>query len=246
MDLIVARMKWLREKNRYSQRDIAKMVNMTLNGYQKIEYGNRELKIDVLIKLCDIFKVSSDFLLGRNDNTSKLDELGKKINGYMMENEVFQKRIYSLRERIDELQKEKALFDEEIYESNRSGDERKTEEMKKRLSIVKTQINNYRKEIEYNEFNLYDAKSMFHQYLMDYILELYSIPYSTPEKNHIVKSYLPLDVIVEDMSESNYIIRLRSLNGTDIGIIGRIQDTDNIDEQLKEKLKEYRELFRLN
>lgn len=74
MEILAARLKWLRDKERYTQSDIATEVGMTVSGYQKIEYAQRDPKIDVLLKLADKFNVSTDFLLGRIDETDEVKD----------------------------------------------------------------------------------------------------------------------------------------------------------------------------
>lgn len=71
-DILPKRLKWLREKNRYSQTEIAKMIGMSLNGYQKTEYGQRDPKLDILLKFAEIYDETTDFLLGRNDTPNDL------------------------------------------------------------------------------------------------------------------------------------------------------------------------------
>lgn len=58
----------LKEKNNVLQKDIAKSVGLSLRSYQRYEYGERNPTSDVIIKLCDYFDVSADYLLGRTDN----------------------------------------------------------------------------------------------------------------------------------------------------------------------------------
>ncbi len=59
------RMKELREDNDLTQSQVAKVINKSQQGYNHIEIGRAELKIDDLIKLCDFYNVSADYLIGR-------------------------------------------------------------------------------------------------------------------------------------------------------------------------------------
>ena len=43
------------------------MLNKTQQGYNHIEAGRAELKIEDLIKLCDLYGVAADYLIGRTD-----------------------------------------------------------------------------------------------------------------------------------------------------------------------------------
>ena len=59
------RMKALREDNDFTQSQIAKIINKSQQGYNHIETGRAELKIEDLIKLCDFYNVTSDYFIGR-------------------------------------------------------------------------------------------------------------------------------------------------------------------------------------
>lgn len=59
------RMRELREDNDLTQAQIAKVLSKSQQGYNHIEMGRAELKIEDLIKLCDFYKVSADYFIGR-------------------------------------------------------------------------------------------------------------------------------------------------------------------------------------
>ena len=61
------RMRALREDNDLTQLQVAKLINKSQQGYNHIETGRAELKIEDLIKLCDFYKVSADYFIGRKD-----------------------------------------------------------------------------------------------------------------------------------------------------------------------------------
>lgn len=61
------RMKDLREDADLSQIKVGKVINKSQQGYNHIETGRAELKIDDLIKLCDLYNVSADYFIGRSD-----------------------------------------------------------------------------------------------------------------------------------------------------------------------------------
>ena len=58
------RMRALREDRDLTQQQVAKVINKSQQGYNHIETGRAELKIDDLIKLCKFYKVSSDYFIG--------------------------------------------------------------------------------------------------------------------------------------------------------------------------------------
>lgn len=62
------RLKLLRKLMNLTQPDMALLLNMAPNAYQRYELGTREPKFDILIKMADYFCVSIDYLLGRSDD----------------------------------------------------------------------------------------------------------------------------------------------------------------------------------
>lgn len=61
------RMRSLREDRDLTQREVAKVINKSQQGYSHIEDGRAELKIDDLIKLCKFYGVSTDYMVGMTD-----------------------------------------------------------------------------------------------------------------------------------------------------------------------------------
>lgn len=61
------RMKALREDNDLTQLQVAQIINKSQQGYNHIEVGRAELKIEDLIKLCDFYNVSADYFIGRKE-----------------------------------------------------------------------------------------------------------------------------------------------------------------------------------
>ena len=61
------RMRALREDNDLTQREVAKVINKSQQGYSHIEDGRAELKIEDMIKLCRFYGVSSDYFIGISD-----------------------------------------------------------------------------------------------------------------------------------------------------------------------------------
>ena len=65
------RLKDLREDNDLLQRDIAEYLNIRQNTYSQYENGQRQLPIDVLIKLSEFYNVSTDYILGLTSKKSR-------------------------------------------------------------------------------------------------------------------------------------------------------------------------------
>lgn len=61
------RLKSLRKEKHTTQEEMATLLGVTTNHYQKIEYGQINISISVLDTLADYFGVTADYLLGRSD-----------------------------------------------------------------------------------------------------------------------------------------------------------------------------------
>lgn len=59
--------KQIREENGLTQKDCADKFGLTLRAWQSYEQGVSEPKYEVLCRIADEFKVSTDYLLGRTD-----------------------------------------------------------------------------------------------------------------------------------------------------------------------------------
>ena len=62
------RLRDLREDNDYTQEQIAKYLNVKQNTYSQYENGKRQITIEVLILLADLYNTSTDYILRRTDN----------------------------------------------------------------------------------------------------------------------------------------------------------------------------------
>ena len=62
------RIKEVREDRDFTQAKIGKVLNKSQQGYNHIETGRAELKIEDLIRLCKFYDLSSDYLIGLTDN----------------------------------------------------------------------------------------------------------------------------------------------------------------------------------
>ena len=61
------RLKQIRKENGMTQKDVYERLRISCNGYASYEQGRTEPNIAPLIKLCKIFEVSADYLLGIED-----------------------------------------------------------------------------------------------------------------------------------------------------------------------------------
>lgn len=65
------RLRELREDRDLTQADLGKVLHKSQQGYNHIETGRAELKIDDLITLCRFYEVSSDYLIGLSDASER-------------------------------------------------------------------------------------------------------------------------------------------------------------------------------
>ena len=67
------RIKNTREDRDFTQAEIGKLLCKSQQGYNHIEVGRAELKIEDLIILCEFYNLSADYLIGLTDipNTLK-------------------------------------------------------------------------------------------------------------------------------------------------------------------------------
>ena len=63
----IKRMRDLREDHDRTQQQIADVLGTSQTMYARYERGENELPIRHLLVLCDYYKVSADYLLGRKD-----------------------------------------------------------------------------------------------------------------------------------------------------------------------------------
>ena len=61
------RLRNIREDRDYTQAEIGKIINKSQQGYNHIEAGRAELKIEDLIKLCKFYNLSADYIIGLSD-----------------------------------------------------------------------------------------------------------------------------------------------------------------------------------
>lgn len=62
------RMKNLREDRDMTQSELGKLLQKSQQGYNHIETGRAELKIEDLIVLCKFYNVSADYMIGLTDD----------------------------------------------------------------------------------------------------------------------------------------------------------------------------------
>lgn len=67
MTMYLSRLKELREQYNLKQEDVANILGVARTTYAMYEQGNREMDYELLIKLANHYKVSTDYILGRTN-----------------------------------------------------------------------------------------------------------------------------------------------------------------------------------
>ncbi|MBQ7567162.1 MAG: helix-turn-helix transcriptional regulator [Oscillospiraceae bacterium] len=66
------RLRHVREDRDYTQAEIGAVLQKSQQGYNHIETGRAELKIEDLIRLCRFYGLSADYLIGLTDKKQEL------------------------------------------------------------------------------------------------------------------------------------------------------------------------------
>ncbi len=71
------RLRNLREDGDYTQAQIGALISKSQQGYNHIEAGRAELKIEDLVTLCRFYGVSADYIIGLSDGR-EIEETAKQ------------------------------------------------------------------------------------------------------------------------------------------------------------------------
>ena len=66
--VIAKRLRECRRKSGYTQMQAAIYSDITETAYENYERGTRMPKLDILVRIADMYKVSLDYLAGRTDD----------------------------------------------------------------------------------------------------------------------------------------------------------------------------------
>jgi transcriptional regulator with XRE-family HTH domain len=67
-NILGTRLREIRTEAGLTIKDVSISIGLSPMAYNHYEWGDREPSLDVLRKLCDLFNVSSDYLIGRSDD----------------------------------------------------------------------------------------------------------------------------------------------------------------------------------
>ena len=65
----ISRIRDLREDKDLAQKEVAEMLKIHQTTYSDYELGHLNIPMDVLDRLADFYKTSTDYLLGRTDES---------------------------------------------------------------------------------------------------------------------------------------------------------------------------------
>ena len=75
------RIKNVREDRDLTQAQVGKVLDKSQQGYNHIETGRAELKIDDLVLLCKYYNLSADYLIGLIDKPISYRKRNSRSNG---------------------------------------------------------------------------------------------------------------------------------------------------------------------
>lgn len=67
----------LREDHDMTQKQVCDLLHCSQQVYSNYELGQRDIPTDVLIKLSEIYGVSTDYILGLTDNPRRMPKVGR-------------------------------------------------------------------------------------------------------------------------------------------------------------------------
>ena len=69
----------LRKQNKLSIEDMANLIKLSKHAYKSYEVGEREPKLQSLVKLADFFGVTTDYIINHGDYKYPIDQKNKEI-----------------------------------------------------------------------------------------------------------------------------------------------------------------------
>lgn len=74
MESVGERLKRIRKENNYTQEELAQKLGLEPPAVSKYETDRVQIPQEYIIKICDIFNISCDYLLGRTNIQNAIDE----------------------------------------------------------------------------------------------------------------------------------------------------------------------------
>jgi len=80
------RLKKIRKDNNFTQEELAKKLDLEPAAISKYETDRVPLPQEYIIKICNLFNISADYLLGRENEVTKIDNKLKNNNIHIAAN----------------------------------------------------------------------------------------------------------------------------------------------------------------
>lgn len=77
------RLQQLRKSHKLTQDELATRLNINRGTYANYERGHRQPDFETLQKIADYFDVTTDYLLGRDDNTQKSSDDNSEFEAWL-------------------------------------------------------------------------------------------------------------------------------------------------------------------
>lgn len=85
----IEHLKTARKKSGLTQQEVANAIGVVQSAYKNYEQGNREPKGYTIVKLADLFGVTTDYLLGRDTGEPEpIDKLASDFNMSELEKKI--------------------------------------------------------------------------------------------------------------------------------------------------------------
>ncbi len=81
----------IRKQHNLTMKEVATALGVSLSAYQKYENGTRDVSTLILSQIADFYGVTTDYLLGRTNNTNEtpiVDELAMEFNMTTLERKI--------------------------------------------------------------------------------------------------------------------------------------------------------------
>lgn len=217
MTIFSDRLKWIREEKRFTQKFAAENIGVTPGALQKFETGERVPKITTLKKICRLYKVKSDFLLGLTNLYGDVETNYYQFFDLRLKEKVSVKELTNLA--LEEQRVNEMIEDAPINENA----------SKIIINLIKNRENKIKREI-------YNIKNKIDSTLEDYIDGIYEIPFADLSTDAIIRLLSPFKFEIEKENKL-YILKLNSNDGESY-TIGRFNNQDKLLDYIDD-LKEF-------
>ena len=162
------KLKRLRIEKDMTQRELAEKLGVSPSTIQKYEYGDYKIKYNIILKICDIFKISVDnFLNGSEDELSALD-LRRLRNNLIHKNittpEFLSKIITLYLKKNEVINNEVGRILNEVIFDNTKLDFKKVENILKYILLSDFKINSDKKDNDIIEIDKNGKKTIINYY----------------------------------------------------------------------------------